>query len=531
MPPGLAEYLNIDPNTSNQYVVRILKQIYGLPQANFYFTRYLFRVFSEAMYQPFRLEPAIYYRINDGIMTTSERLKLWSSTPTLPSASVSTTIPTYNMTQTPVPTLSAQDTIPSAINVPKAHFSLCTTHVDDLGHCIGNQSQHANFMAHLGHHFSMTVQTGKMIYLGKEFQFNERTAAFHLSCKGLLIRVMQKLGIHNSTQGRVVKIDLNLITAPPPFELWTEEDKLCVDPENRPQHNYPIELFRPLADNGEYMMLIGVGNYVICQVRPDYTTEQSFLAKYTSRPEVRHENAIHQLMRNLLITIDNELQIGNRLPLYQRVEYHPYLLPQYLQKQSPLAVELMTFSDSSYQNHRDDNLTQLGHIVTVDGTPIIWKSYHSHAIYKGVRDGELSAAYGIADIPNEIAEMLTALQLPLAGPPMILTDSKNLCDNLQARYSCHTKRHLDKQLQYLKQSNYHGEVTVRHIPRILNWADPLCKNELTPAERDARDSRYFCPPDMTIHAIPNPLLSFATVSTRKVKTSPKRKLQQPNPHS
>ena len=55
--------------------------------------------------------------------------------------------------------------------------------------------------------------------------------------------------------------------------------------------------------------------------------------------------------------------------------------------------------------------------------------------------------------------------------------------------------------------------------------------ELTPAERDARDSRYFCHPDMTIHAIPNPLLSFATVSTRKVKTSQKRKLQQPNPHS
>jgi hypothetical protein len=159
MPPGLSEYLNIDPNTSDQYVVRILKQIYGLPQANFYFTRYLFRVFSEAMYQPFRLEPAIYYRINDGIMTTSERLKLWSTTPTLPSASVSTTIPTYNMTQPTAPTLSDQETIPSAIHVPKAHFSLCTTHVDDLGHCIGNQSQHEQFMAHLGHHFSMTVAT------------------------------------------------------------------------------------------------------------------------------------------------------------------------------------------------------------------------------------------------------------------------------------------------------------------------------------------------------------------------------------
>jgi len=276
-------------------------------------------------------------------------------------------------------------------------------------------------------------------------------------------------------------------------------------------------------------MLIGVGNYVISQVRPDYAPEQSFLAKYTSRPEIRHRNAIHQLMRNLLISIDNELQIGNRLPLYKRVEYHSYLLPQYLQPQSPLAVEIVTFSDSSYQNHRDDNLTQLGHMVTVDGTPIVWKSYHSHAIFKGVRDGELSAAYGTVDIPNEIEEMLTALQLPLVGPPMILTDSKNLCDNLNARYSSHTKRYLDKQLQYLKQSHYHGDVTVRHIPRHLNWADPLCKNELTPAEREARDSRYFCPSDMTIHAIPNPLLSFGTASTRKVKNSSKRQLH--NPHN
>ena len=86
-------------------------------------------------------------------------------------------------------------------------------------------------------------------------------------------------------------------------------------------------------------------------------------------------------------------------------------------------------------------------------------------------------------------------------------------------------------IQYLKQSHYHGEVTVRHIPRHLNWADALCKNELTPAEREARDSRYFCPSDMTIHAIPNPLLSFGTASTRKVKSSkPKRKLQQQHPH-
>jgi hypothetical protein len=530
MPPGLAEYLNIDPNTAHEYVVRILKQIYGLPQANFYFTRFLFRVFSAARYQPFRLEPAIYYKINDGIMSTTERLNVWPTPPILSTvmsppthifnSAVVSTIPTYPVTQQQVPILSATS---DAIIAPKAHFSICNTHVDDLGHCIGNRSQHEQFMAYLCNNFAMTVQTGKMIYLGKEFQFNERTGAFHLSCKGLLIRVMQKLGIHNRSQGRIVKIDLNLLTAPPPFELWTEEEKLKVDHEYRPTHEYPAHLFYklPASQIVEYGMIIGVGNYVISQVRPDYAPEQSFLAKYTSRPEVRHYNASHQLIRNLLISIDNELQLGNRIPLYQRVEYQPYLLPQYMQLHSPSAVEVITFTDSSFQNHRDDNLTQLGHMVVVDGTPIVWKSYHSHAIFKGVRDGELSAAYGIADIPSEIEEIITALQLPLVGPPMILTDSKNLCDNLSARYSYHTKRFLDKQLQYLKQSHYNGEVTVQHIPRQLNWADALCKNELTPAERDARDSRYFCPKDMTIHIIPNPLLSFATASTRQTKSKQK----------
>ena len=282
MPPGLAEYLNIDPSTAHEYIVRLWKQIYGLPQANFFFTRFLFRVFREARYQPFRLEPAIYHKINDGVLSTQERLKLWPTTPTITA-------------QPQVPSLTSNDTCYAATIVPKAHFSLCTTHVDDLGHCIGSHSQHEQFMAHLGKHFSMTVQNGKMIYLGKEFQFNERTGAFHLSCKGLLIRVMQKLGIHNSTQGRIIKIDLNLLTAPPPFELWTEEEKLRVDHENRPNHAYPVELFRKLPDNNEYSMLIGVGNYVICQVRPDYAPEQSFLAKYTSRPEVRHLKAIHHI--------------------------------------------------------------------------------------------------------------------------------------------------------------------------------------------------------------------------------------------
>jgi hypothetical protein len=329
---------------------------------------------------------------------------------------------------------------------------------------------------------------------------------------------MQKLNIHNNTQGRIIKIDLNLLTAPPPYEIWSEQDKL-IDPENRPTHNYSKDLFRPLSEesSSEYQCLVGVGNYVVSQVRPDYAPEQSVLAKYTSRPEVRHHNAVHQLMRNLLISIDNELQIGNRMPLYRRVEYHPYLLPDFLLPQIHIAVEVMAFSDSSFQNHKDDNLTQMGHMIIVDGTPIIWKSYHSQSIFKGVRDGELTSAYGIADMPAEITEMLNELQIPLAGPPMLLTDSKNLCDNLQARYSTHSKRYLDKQLQYLKQAHYNHELTVQHIPRELNWADALCKNELTPAERTARDSRYFCDPSMTIHEIPNPLQSFATVPSRQKK--------------
>ena len=121
----------------------------------------------------------------------------------------------------------------------------------------------------------------------------------------------------------------------------------------------------------------------------------------------------------------------------------------------------------------------------------------------------LQHAHGIMDIPIQLAEIVHELGLPIVGQiPMVLTDSSNVCDNINERFSRHEKKYLDIQLHNLKRAQYNGEIFIHHIPRELNWADPLCKTELTTAERQTRKSRYFS--EDIIIPIPNPLQSFST---------------------
>ena len=508
-PPGYLEYLGIDPSLAHQYIVKILKQIYGLPQANFYFTKLLFSIFQKAGLTPLRLEPAIYYRKDNPPMINSPTAATVSYSSS--SSHTSHIIPSTITRPQIQSSTSNATTLPSlTVTSRRSNLQICMSHVDDLGHYFGDRSNHDNFMTLLTH-FKMTIQTGTDIYLGKNFRLNERTGAYHLACKGLLVKTMHKLGITNSTHGKIMKLDIPMLTAPIPIELLPPHERDKIPEESRPKSQYKIDIFQKLnaKEHKEYGFILGVGNYVTSQVRPDMSTDQSILAKYIATPQRRHLIAAHQYIRNLLLTIDYELQLGGRMPLYKRVEYHKYLNPSYLIQQHPDAVEIIAMSDSAQHNHEDDRATQLGHIVLIDGSPIVWKSFHTKTIIKGVRDGELIAVHGIKDIPIQLAEIVHELGLPIVGQkPMILTDSANVCDNINARFSRHEKKYLDIQLQHLQHAQYTGEIFIHHIPRELNWADPLCKTELTTAERQTRKSRYFS--DDIIIPIPNPLQSFST---------------------
>jgi len=479
VPPGYLEHLNMDPTNPEDYVTRLRCQIYGIPQANYFFSKGLFETFQSAQFSNFRLEPAIYYKNHD-------RSKIPSEDATI--------------TDLIVPTQPTQI---------RANFEICTTHVDDCNHFIADETEHQRLMDILNSVFEQTDQTHALKNLGKEFRFNDQTASFHLAVKGILLRVMNKLKIENVTNGKVKKLDLKLLTDKRPYCLLTADEQKGLDENSRPTTEYALDLFTACTDEEKiiYRKLIGVGNYVVCQVRPDNSVEQSLLSKYTSRPERRHMNGIQQMFRNMLITIDLELQIGGRLPFYQQINYRAVLPTSYLQQQSSNAIELISMTDSSLHNHTDDRATQLGHINFIDGTPYSWKSYHSNTTLNSSRDAELVALYDNMFVPQRAHEMLTALKIPIIGNiPLLMTDNNPVVDNLANTFSTIEKAYLDTKLKSLKDEERAQTIKVIHIPRTLNLADSFCKSELTTEEIKLRKDTFFA--STSIIPIMNPLGSF-----------------------
>ena len=400
--------------------------------------------------------------------------------------------------------------IPQEQQPLRANFEICTTHVDDCNHFIADENEHQALMSVLNTAFEQTDQTNALKNLGKEFRFNAQTASFHLACKGILLRVMRKLNIQNETHGKVKKLDLALLTAKKPYVLLMEEEKTGLDENSRPTTNYDVNLFTSCTEQDQiiYRKLVGVGNYVICQVRADDSVEQSVLAKYTSRPERRHMNGVQQMFRNMLITIDLELQIGGRLPFYTQVKYRTILPTGYLQSVDPRAMELISMTDSSLHNHVDDRATQLGHINFIDGTPYSWKSYHSNTTLNSSRDAELVAIYDNMLVPQRAHEILTALKIPIIGHvPLLMTDNNPVVDNLKNVYSAIEKAYLDTKLQALKEEQRNNTLQIIHIPRTLNLADSFCKTELTTEEIKLRKETFFA--ETSIIPIMNPLGTFA----------------------
>ena len=103
-------------------------------------------------------------------------------------------------------------------------------------------------------------------------------------------------------------------------------------------------------------------------------------------------DGIIQNIRNMIITIDHELQIGGRTPFYLQPKYREFLPLQYFaETTNPNSMEIVTFADSSASNHVDDRTTQCGYLSCLNGTVVIWKSFHTDPVItpKSTRDNEL----------------------------------------------------------------------------------------------------------------------------------------------
>ena len=115
-------------------------------------------------------------------------------------------------------------------------------------------------------------------------------------------------------------------------------------------HLFPTKDENDIYNQKEYASIIGSLRYAIDCTRPDIAYVIGVLARFTSKPNFEHWNAMTQLMRYLKRTVHYGL-------LYQR---YPIVLEGY--------------SDVSWNTLSSDSLSTTDYVFTIGGGAINWKS-------------------------------------------------------------------------------------------------------------------------------------------------------------
>ena len=114
-------------------------------------------------------------------------------------------------------------------------------------------------------------------------------------------------------------------------------------------HLFPTKGENDIYNQKEYASIIGCLGYATDCTRPDIAYAVGVLARFTSKPNFEHWNAMTQLMRYLKRAVHYGL-------LYQR---YPTVLEGY--------------SDASWNTLSGDSLSTTGYVFTIGGGAISWK--------------------------------------------------------------------------------------------------------------------------------------------------------------
>ena len=138
--------------------------------------------------------------------------------------------------------------------------------------------------------------------------------------------------------------------------------KLASIPFDSSVHLFPTKDENDIYNQKEYASIIGSLRYAIDCTRPDIAYAVGVLARFTSKPNFEHWNAMTQLMRYLKRTVHYGL-------LYQR---YPAVLEGY--------------SDANWNTLSGDSSSTTGYVFTIGGGAISWKSKKQQIIAKSTME-------------------------------------------------------------------------------------------------------------------------------------------------
>ncbi len=251
-----------------------------------------------------------------------------------------------------------------------------------------------------------------------------------------------------------------------------------------------------------YQSVVGSLNWLATNTRPDLAPVTSFLAGYNHVPTQRHMDAALYAIKYIRSTVEYGIAFHSNantsasayvhFPFHHDIEAYNDALPPTAAEQS----ELTAYSDACWGSQLGNTTligTQIemfklrsmsGYMIVRAGGPIAWASVRQERTSRSSCEAEVRAT---DECTKEV------LSVRLRGADIGLTDNAMATpihnDNQGCVDWCKTTttagmKHINLRQNAIRESVHSGEVTIHHIPGVINCADIFTK--------ELKDTTHFC---------------------------------------
>ena len=210
-------------------------------------------------------------------------------------------------------------------------------------------------------------------------------------------------------------------------------------------HLFPTKDENDIYNWKEFAIIIGSLRYATDCTKLDIAYVVGVLARFSSKPNFEHWNAMTQLMRYLKRTVHYGL-------LYQRY---------------PVVVE--GYSDASWNTLLGDSLPTTGYVFTLGGGAICWKSKKQQIIAKSTMEVELIALSSASEEVGWLRDLL--FEIPMSekpiSPVLIHCDSTATIGRVRNKYYNVKSRSIRKKHSIVRSYINNGTINVDYIQMII----------------------------------------------------------------
>jgi hypothetical protein len=311
-------------------------------------------------------------------------------------------------------------------------------------------------------------------YLGLVQDFNgvdikQTNEYIEISCGNYIDRVLRTHGWEN------MKTSASASIAPMSKDALDQLFKYQGPKEDTPEHKAIEE-----ESGFGYRTLLGelMFSYISCRCDIGYAV--TLLSKFSTCPSKYHYHCLKNVARYLRATrnwgirykrksIRSDLNEGT----FDDTPTKDEGLPDY--PEDTAQDKLVCFVDAAYGNDYTKRRSTTGFALTYSGGAIVYRSKAQAITALSSTEAELIAAVTAAKTVRFVRSVLKELGFPQKEPTPIYEDNKPTIDIVNSGKPTQRSRHIDIRFFAIQDWRRNGDITMNHIPGVINPADDLTK--------------------------------------------------------